>query len=128
MLSHNQVSAVLCSTDLERSKDFYEKRLGFVLSGKKAIKNHLVYEFGNGESLVIYGRPSPGKADHTQMRFWSTAIEKDVEELAAAGVVFDELDMGAIKTVNHVATVPGIGRSAWFKDPDGNTLALFQPE
>jgi len=22
----------------------------------------------------------------------------------------------------------GIGRSAWFKDPDGNTIALFQPE
>jgi hypothetical protein len=49
-------------------------------------------------------------------------------ELAAAGVVFDELNMGAIKTVNHIATVPGIGRSAWFKDPDGNTLALFQSE
>jgi len=127
MLSRNQVSAVLCSTDLERSRDFYEKRLGFVLS-PKTIKNHLVYEFGNGESLVIYGRPSPNKSDHTQLRFWSTAIEKDVKELAATGVVFDELDMGAIKTVDHIATVHGIGRSAWFKDPDGNTLALFQAE
>jgi len=127
MLSRNQVSAVLCSTDLERSRDFYEKRLGFVPS-PRTIKNHLVYEFGNGESLVIYGRPSPNKADHTQMRFWSTAIENDVKELAEAGVVFDDLDMGGIKTVNHIATVPGIGRSAWFKDPDGNTLALFQSE
>jgi predicted enzyme related to lactoylglutathione lyase len=127
MLSDNKVSAVLCSTDLERSKGFYEKRLGFSLS-PKTIKNHLVYEFGNGESLVIYGRPSSNKADHTQIRFWSTGIEKDVKELVAAGVVFDELDMGAIKTVNHIATVPGIGRSAWFKDPDGNTIALFQSE
>jgi predicted enzyme related to lactoylglutathione lyase len=25
-------------------------------------------------------------------------------------------------------TTAGIGRSAWFKDPDGNTIALFQPE
>jgi len=25
-------------------------------------------------------------------------------------------------------TSPGIGKSAWFKDPDGNTLALYQPE
>jgi len=23
---------------------------------------------------------------------------------------------------------PGIGKSAWCKDPDGNTIALFQPE
>jgi predicted enzyme related to lactoylglutathione lyase len=30
--------------------------------------------------------------------------------------------------VDHVVTTAGIGRSAWFKDPDGNTIALFQPE
>ena len=36
--------------------------------------------------------------------------------------------MEAFETVNHVVTSPGIGRSAWFKDPDGNTIALFQPE
>jgi hypothetical protein len=30
--------------------------------------------------------------------------------------------------VDRVATTLGIGKSAWFKDPDGNTLALFQPE
>jgi len=29
---------------------------------------------------------------------------------------------------NYIVTTPGIGRSAWFKDPDGNTIALFQPE
>jgi len=62
------------------------------------------------------------------VRFWSEDVEADVRELSQRGVVFDELDLGAIKTVNGVATVPGIGRSAWFKDPDGNTLALFEPE
>ena len=103
------------------------------LTGRRVMRlrrraKYILADLDNGETLVIYGRPSPSKADHTQLRFWSTAIEKDVKELAAAGIVFDELDMGAIKTVNHIATVPGIGRSAWFKDPDGNTLALFQPE
>ena len=33
--------------------------------------------------LLIYGRPSGNKADHTQVRFWSTDIDKDVAELAA---------------------------------------------
>ena len=127
MLIDHKVSAVLVSSDLEKTKDFYEKTLGLQLS-EKTIKNHLVYEFKNGESIVIYGRPSPNKADHTQIRFWTTDIEKDVKELVEKGVAFDELDMGAIKTINHIATVPGIGRSAWFKDPDGNTLALFQAE
>jgi hypothetical protein len=49
-----------------------------------------------------------------------------VKELNARGVAFEELDMGAIKTVNHIATTP-IGKSAWLKDPDGNTLQIFQP-
>jgi len=33
-----------------------------------------------------------------------------------------------LETVNRVATTAGIGKSAWFNDPDGNMLALFQPE
>src|SRR5260221_14156019 len=101
MLSQKKVSVVLCSTDLDKSQEFYEKKLGLVLS-PKTIKNHLVFEFENGESIVIYGRPSPNKADHTQVRFWTTTIEEDVKELADKGVEFDELDMGHIKTVNHI--------------------------
>ena len=44
------------------------------------------------------------------------------------GVVFEEYDSETFKTVDHVVTTSGIGRSAWFKDPDGNTIAVFQPE
>ena len=55
MVADNSISAVLVSTDLERSRGFYEDKVGLKLS-------------------------------------------------------------------------PGVGRSAWFKDPDGNTIALFQPE
>ena len=55
-------------------------------------------------------------------------MAKDVAELVSRGIQFEEYDMGAFKTVDHVVTTPGIGRSAWFKDPDGNTIAIFQPE
>jgi hypothetical protein len=48
--------------------------------------------------------------------------------LRRAGVTFEEYDFPTLKTVGHVATTAGIGKSAWFKDPDGNTIALFQPE
>jgi predicted enzyme related to lactoylglutathione lyase len=51
-----------------------------------------------------------------------------VTDLAANGVEFDEYDTGTFKTIDHIVTTPGIGRSAWFKDPDGNTIAVFQPE
>ena len=86
----------------------------------------LIFETGDGTSLLVYGRPSSTKADHTQVRFWTSDVAADVHALVDRGVVFDELDMGTIKTVDHIATTP-IGKSAWFKDPDGNTLALFQP-
>lgn len=121
----HRASAVVCSTDLARSQDFYERRVGLQLS-PDTIPNHLLFETGEGTSLLVYGRPSSNKADHTQVRFWTRDIAADVKALVDRGVVFDELDMGTIKTVDHIATTP-IGKSAWFKDPDGNTLALFQP-
>jgi len=125
MVGDNRISAVLVSTDLERAQRFYEEKVGLRLA-PETIKNHLVFECGDGTTLLIYGRPSPNKADHTQVRFWTSDIGRDVAELAARGVEFDEYDSETFKTVNHVVT-SGFGRSAWFKDPDGNTIALFQP-
>ncbi len=127
MVGGNRVSAVVCSTDLEQAREFYETKVGLKLS-PETIMNHLLFECGDGTALLVYGRPAPNMADHTQVRFWSTDVAADVQELVARGVVFDDIDMGAMKTVDHVLTSPGIGKSAWFKDPDGNTLALFQPE
>jgi catechol 2,3-dioxygenase-like lactoylglutathione lyase family enzyme len=127
MAGANRASAVICSTDLTRSQDFYENKVGLNLS-PETIKNHLLFECGDGTTLLVYGRPAPNKADHTQVRFWSEDVEADVKALAARGVVFEEYDFPALKTVGGIATTPGIGKSAWFRDPDGNTLALFQPE
>jgi catechol 2,3-dioxygenase-like lactoylglutathione lyase family enzyme len=127
MVGNNRISAVLVSTDLAASQNFYQNKVGLTLS-PETIKNHLVFDCGNGTTLLIYGRGNGNKADHTQVRFWSTDIDKDVAELAGRGIEFDDYDTPNFKTVEHVATSPGIGRSAWFKDPDGNTIALFQAE
>ena len=127
MVKQNPVSAVLISGDLEASQEFYEGKIGLALS-PRTIKNHLLFECGDGTTLLIYGRGGGNKADHTQARFWSTDIDADVAELVERGVVFEEYDAENFKTVDHVVTSPGIGRSAWFKDPDGNTIALYQPE
>jgi predicted enzyme related to lactoylglutathione lyase len=127
MSTKNKISAVLCSTDLVRSQEFYEQKVGLALS-PETIPNHLLFDAADGTTLLVYGRPGPNQADHTQVRFWSTDIEHDVGELAARGVVFEDYDFPALKTVNHIATTAGVGRSAWCKHPDGNTLAFFQPE
>ena len=127
MLTHHRASAVLVSTDLDRSQRFYEDKVGLTLS-PETIKNHLLFDCGNGSTLLIYGRAAGNKSDHTQVRFWSTDIEKDVDALATNGIEFEEYDTDTFKTVDHIVTTAGIGRSAWFKDPDGNTIAVFQPE
>ena len=128
MLADNKISAVLVSTDLDSCRSFYQDKVGLTLSAE-TIKNHLVFNCGGGTTLLIYGRGGGGnKADHTQVRFWSTDIDKDVAELVERGIAFEDYDTETFKTVDHVVTSAGIGRSAWFKDPDGNTIAVFQPE
>ena len=122
----HRISAVLCSGDLARCQEFYEQVVGLTLS-VETIPNHLLFECGDG-TLLVYGRPAPNTADHTQVRFWTDDVERDVRDLENRGAIFEHYDFPTLKTVNHVATTPGIGKSAWFKDPDGNTLALFQPE
>lgn len=122
-----KISAVLCSGDLAESQSFYEGVVGLTLSAE-TIPNHLLFQCGDGTTLLVYGRPAPNKADHTQVRFWTDDVERDVRELKSRGAVFEDYDFPTLKTVDHVATTAGIGKSAWFKDPDGNTLALFQPE
>ena len=123
----HRISAVLCSGDLERSQTFYEQVVGLTLSAD-TVPNHLLFEGGDGTTILVYGRPAPNKADHTQVRFWTDDVSRDVRELESRGAVFEDYDFPTFKTVNHVATTPGLGKSAWFKDPDDNMLALFQPE
>jgi len=127
VLAANKISAVVCSTDLVRSQEFYEQKVGLTLS-PETIKNHLLFECGGGTTLLVYGRGTPNLADHTQVRFWTADVAADVRELGERGILFEEYDFPTFKTVDHIVTSPGIGRSAWFKDPDGNTIALFQPE
>jgi len=52
-------------------------------------------------------------------------VAAEVRELKARGVVFEEYDMHGIKTVNSIATAGG-AKTAWFKDSEGNILAISQ--
>src|SRR3954454_16591775 len=107
MFATPRASAVLVSTDLERSQRFYEGKMGLTVS-PETIKNHLLFDCGDGTTLLVYGRGTGNTADHTQVRFWSTDIDQDVADLVATGVEFEEYDFGAFKTIDHIVTTPGI--------------------
>ena len=52
-------------------------------------------------------------------------IEREVAELKAKGVKFEDYDMPGMKTKDGIAAAGG-AKAAWFKDTEGNTLALVQ--
>src|SRR5258706_12824723 len=99
MLLDRRISAVLCSTDLERSQAFYSDKVGLKLS-PETIKNHLLFESGAGTTLLLYGRPAPNQANHTQVRFWTDDVEPDVLNLELRGVTFDVFDFTSFNTTN----------------------------
>jgi hypothetical protein len=71
----------------------------------------------------------------TQMPFEVTDLEATIQALRARGVTFEEYDLPGLKTVDGIAKVEGnypskggVGElAAWFKDSEGNLLAIGQP-
>ena len=58
--------------------------------------------------------------------FWAVEdLEAEVATLKSRGVTFEEYDMPGIKTVGGIATGGG-AKTAWFKDSEGNILAVSQ--
>jgi hypothetical protein len=49
-----------------------------------------------------------------------------VDELSSNGVTFEQVDQGPIKTDEKGIATLGDSKTAWFKDPDGNTLGVIQ--
>jgi hypothetical protein len=85
----------------------------------------VIYECGKGSWVFMY--PSAGAGtSKASTAFWTVDdVTAEVAEVKARGVVFEEYDMPEIKTVNSIATGGG-PKTAWFKDSEGNILAISQ--
>jgi hypothetical protein len=53
-------------------------------------------------------------------------IEAVVRELTDKGVMFERYDLPDFKTDEAGIADMGAERAAWFKDPEGNLLSLWQ--
>jgi predicted enzyme related to lactoylglutathione lyase len=109
--------------DVARARKFYEEKIG--LKPKEEYAGGVVYEFGKGAWVFMY--PSPGAGtSRASTAFWAVAdVAAEVSELKARGVVFEEYDSPGIKTVDSIATGGG-AKTAWFKDSEGNIMAISQ--
>lgn len=125
-LSDSRVVPAIAVSDMNRARAFYEGKLGLAV-GEERSDGGVRYPCGEGSSIHVY--PSPGNAGRspaTLAGFAVADIESAVDELAAAGVAFEQYDTGPIETDEKgIARLAGTS-SAWFKDPDGNVLAVIQ--
>jgi catechol 2,3-dioxygenase-like lactoylglutathione lyase family enzyme len=122
MFQPNTVVAALPAQDFERAKSFYADKLG--LRPTEETDQDARYRVGQVEFIVF---PSTGKAsgDHTQMAFEVEDLQSAVTALRDKGVVFEEYDMPGFKSVGGIVDLEG-DRGAWFKDSEGNLLAIAE--
>jgi catechol 2,3-dioxygenase-like lactoylglutathione lyase family enzyme len=109
--------------DVRRARAFYEGKLGF--KPGKELDDAVTYTFAGGTACFLYPTPNAGTSKASQA-FWQVEdLERLVADLEARGVKFEDYDTPGMKTVNHILTDGG-AKAAWFKDTEGNIMALIQ--
>ena len=110
-------------TDVARARKFYEDKIG--LTPKETYAGGVIYECGSGSWVFMY--PSGGAGtSKASTAFWTVDdVAAEVAALRARGVKFEDYDMPGLKTVDGIATGGG-AKTAWFKDTEGNILAISQ--
>ena len=122
MLSDMRVATALPAQDLERAKLFYKEKLD--LSPVSERPDGVYYECGDKTTFFVFPSSGQSRAEFTQMGFEVDDVEETVRELSERGVVFEQYDYDWLKTDERgIAEIEG-ERGAWFKDSEGNLIAV----
>jgi predicted enzyme related to lactoylglutathione lyase len=122
MLQKSPMYAYIPAKDFDRARRFYEQKLGF--QPKMEIGGGVVYDCAGGTSCFLYPTPNAGTSQASQA-FWEVAdIESEVAELKKRGVVFEDYKMPG-QDANGILNEGG-AKAAWFKDTEGNIMAVIQ--
>ena len=123
MLQSYPMYAYIPARDLPRARQFYEQRIGLV--PKQEINGGVVYEFAQGTACFLYPTPNAGTSQASQA-FWAVDdVDALIERLKARGVTFESYDMPGERSPAG-AVIDGGAKAAWFKDSEGNIMALVQ--
>ena len=121
MLGDSAAIATIAVKDLKRAKQFYESTLGLkpLDSEQKGVVN-----YKTGKSKVLVYQSQFAGSNRATAATWELAdVEGTVNKLKSKGVAFEHYDMPGM-TVKGDVHIAGGFKAAWFKDPDGNILAL----
>src|SRR5215218_4256432 len=132
MVEDSKVAARIPAQDLQQARSFYAEKLDLEPSEERP--GGLLYRCGRGEfALFESAGGSPGT--FTQMSFEVDDLDATVAELQRRGIVFEDVDLPGLTTVDGIAEVAGNypskggrgERAAWFRDLDGNLFGIGQP-
>jgi catechol 2,3-dioxygenase-like lactoylglutathione lyase family enzyme len=122
-LSDSPIGPAVAVSDMDRAREFYEGKLGLSGGEDQGDGGH-TYPCGGGTAIHVYPSPdNAGKSGATLAAWNVDDVEATVEELTARGVTFEQYGEPFNTDEKGIARL-GNQAVAWFKDPDGNTLAI----
>lgn len=125
MLGEANAIPTIAVKNLETARRFYRDTLG-LKEGRSEDNEVLV--FTSGESLInVYRSEFAGTNKATAVTWEVNDLEAEVRDLKAKGVTFEHYNMPGLKLQGDIH-VAGSMKVAWFKDPDGNILNLYNQE
>ena len=116
-------SATVPAKDLEGTRRFYEDILGCQIVRESPAG--ITYRTGDS-IFVLFPTQFAGTAQHTLGGFVVGDLAAKIAELRSKGVTFEQYDMPGLKTDENGIADLGGERGAWFKDPEGNIIAVAQ--
>ncbi len=122
MLASSKIIGFVPSKNSEKSRAFYEGKLGFQFVSDDEFA--LVLRAGETIIRVLKAKdftPAP----YTVLGWEVSNIETVVDWLTKRGVVFEKYPFVEDKK-RGIWTAPTGDKVAWFKDPDGNVLSVSQ--
>ncbi len=121
MLADSTAIATIAVKNVQRAKKFYEETLGLkpLDSGQPDVLN---YETGSTK-ILVYKSMFAGTNKATAATWELDDVEAVVNQLKSKGVSFEHYNLPGM-TLKGDVHVSGKMKAAWFKDPDGNILAL----
>lgn len=124
MLRDSYAHPVLPASDMTRARNFYEKVLGFepIMEAPFGV----IYK-ARGSVVFLYPSQYAGTNQATAAGFIVDDLVRLVKDLRGRGVRFEQYDMPEMHFEDGISHDPNGGLSAWFKDTEGNTIALAQP-
>jgi len=121
MLNTNDAVATIAVKNIDVARNFYEGVLG--LTPQPASEKG-VMSFRTGSTTVLVYTSQFAGTNRATAATWNVEdLDRVIEFLKSKGVAFEHYDMPGVTRKGDVH-VTGGSRAAWFKDPDGNILAL----